>query len=168
MKPLQMGKDMKIKHSVSSPLTKYGGTFFVKKLCMGEQTFLGKFMGGYFTWGLMVRHPRVGCKVNTTNRVLNLKNTHHTLFLWGWGFHVKSVYFFKKNLVVTCSLMKWGSFRFTYLWAKLMEKWVKALHSESERSCFKPRLQVLLVSYEYQAQWLTLCYWSCSEIVVQS
>ena len=60
MKPLQMGKDMKIKHSVSSPLTKYGGTFFVKKLCMGEQTFLGKFMGEYFTWGLMVRSCKGG------------------------------------------------------------------------------------------------------------
>ena len=39
-----MGKDMNIKHSVSSPLTKYGGTFFVKKLCMREKTFLGKFI----------------------------------------------------------------------------------------------------------------------------
>ena len=37
-----MGKDLKINRSVSSPTTKYGETFFIKKLCMGEQTFLGK------------------------------------------------------------------------------------------------------------------------------
>ena len=49
-----MGKDMKIKHSVSSPPRKYGGTFFVKKLCMGEQSFSGKFIWGYFTWGQMI------------------------------------------------------------------------------------------------------------------
>ena len=34
-----MGKDMKIKHSLSSPPRKYGGTFFVKKLCMGNKAF---------------------------------------------------------------------------------------------------------------------------------
>ena len=45
MKLLEMGKDMKIKHSVSSPPYKVWGTFSVQ-LCMGEQTFLGKFMGG--------------------------------------------------------------------------------------------------------------------------
>ena len=44
MKLLEMGKDMEIKHSLSSRPTKYGGTFFVKKLCMVEQTVLGKFM----------------------------------------------------------------------------------------------------------------------------
>ena len=31
--------------------TKYGGTFFVKNLCMGEQTLLGKFMGGGVNMG---------------------------------------------------------------------------------------------------------------------
>ena len=36
---LEIGKDLKIKHSVCSPPTKYGGTFFIVKLCMGEQTF---------------------------------------------------------------------------------------------------------------------------------
>ena len=55
MKLLEMEKDMKIKHSVSSPPTRYGGTFLAKKFCMGEQTFLSKFMGGCFTWGLMIR-----------------------------------------------------------------------------------------------------------------
>ena len=52
---LEMGKDLKIKHSVFSPPTKYGETFFIKKVCMGEKTFLGKFFGGCFTWGLMIR-----------------------------------------------------------------------------------------------------------------
>ena len=45
---LEMGKDLKIKHSVSSHPTKYGGTFFIKKLCIGEQTFLGKFFWDVF------------------------------------------------------------------------------------------------------------------------
>ena len=41
MKLLEMGKDMKIKQCH----TLQGGTSFAKKLCIGEQTFLGKFMG---------------------------------------------------------------------------------------------------------------------------
>ena len=55
-----MGKDLKIKHSVSSPPPTYRGTFLIKELCMGKQTFLGKFLGGCFTWGLMIR----SCKVS--------------------------------------------------------------------------------------------------------
>ena len=48
-----MGKDLKINHSFSSlPL---GKLFFAKKLCIGEQTFWGKFIGGCFTLGLMIR-----------------------------------------------------------------------------------------------------------------
>ena len=34
-----MGRDLKIKHSVSSPPTKYEGTFFIKKLYMGTNLF---------------------------------------------------------------------------------------------------------------------------------
>ena len=34
---------------------KVWGNFFIKKLCMEEQTFLGKFLGVCFTWGLMIR-----------------------------------------------------------------------------------------------------------------
>ena len=62
IKLLKMGKDMKIKYSVSSPLpsTKYGGSFFAKKLCMAEQTFLGKFIGGCFTWGPIIRSYKEG------------------------------------------------------------------------------------------------------------
>ena len=44
----EMGKDLKIKQSM-------GGTYFIKKLCTEEQTFLGKFFGGCFTWGLVIR-----------------------------------------------------------------------------------------------------------------
>ena len=40
---LEMGRDLKIKQSVSSPPTKYGGTFFIKKLCKGTNLF-GKFL----------------------------------------------------------------------------------------------------------------------------
>ena len=56
---------MKVRHIIVSPLplhpshppspTEYGGTFFVKKLCMREQTVWDKFMGGCFIWGLMIR-----------------------------------------------------------------------------------------------------------------
>ena len=59
-KILGMGKGTRIKHSVSSPLAKYGESFFIKMLCMGEQTFLGKFMGGCFTWGLMIGSSKGG------------------------------------------------------------------------------------------------------------
>ena len=55
-----MEKEMKTKHSAFSPPTKYRETFFGKKLCMGEQTFLSKFMGGCFTWGLMIRSCKGG------------------------------------------------------------------------------------------------------------
>ena len=129
---------------------------------MGEQTLLGKFFGGCFRWGLMIRSckgvvngsevskfklifclidPGLGYwyiiwKVNTKNRGLNLKKTFFTLCLLAWGFHLKSVFFFKKIIVVTYPLVSWlqGSFRFTYLRARLLEKWVKALHSELEGS----------------------------------
>ena len=53
-----MGKDLKIKHSVSSPPppppdppTKYGGAFFVKKRYMGERNFFGKIYWGMFYMG---------------------------------------------------------------------------------------------------------------------
>ena len=60
---LEMGKDLKIKHSVSSASlpTKYRENVFIKKLCMGAQNCLGKFLGGCFTWGLMIR----SCKGKT-------------------------------------------------------------------------------------------------------
>ena len=95
-------------------------------------------------------------KVNTTNRGLNLNNTFCTLCIWDWGFHAKSVFFFIKTVVVTYSLMSWlkASFRFMCLRARLMEKWVKELHSKSEGSWVKPRLPVTLGSNNYQTQWL--------------
>ena len=52
---LEMGKGLKINHSVSSPSYKVWETFSIKKLSMGQQNFLGKFMGACFTWGLMIR-----------------------------------------------------------------------------------------------------------------
>ena len=55
MKLLEMGKDMKLKDSVSNIPRKYVGMFFFKKLCKGEQSFLDKFVEGCFTWG----HARV-------------------------------------------------------------------------------------------------------------
>ena len=69
--PLEMEKELKIKKSVSSPPsppTKYwgtdGGTVFIKKLCMGEQTFLGKYFGGCFAWGIMIRSCKGELMVN--------------------------------------------------------------------------------------------------------
>ena len=119
-----MGKDMKIKHSVSSPPAKYGECFR-KKALLGRIHFLGQIYGRMFYMGtndqimqggkLMVKRfqrssqvsfplidPDLGYwyiiwKVSTTNRGLNLKNNFWTLCLWGSGFHVKSVSFFKKN-----------------------------------------------------------------------
>ena len=51
MKLLEMVKDMKIKHSISPQSM---GDFFLKKSLHGEQTFLDKFIGGCFTWGLII------------------------------------------------------------------------------------------------------------------
>ena len=50
-----MGKDLKIKQSVSSPPYKVWGSFVTKKHCMVEETLLDNFLGGCFTWGLMIR-----------------------------------------------------------------------------------------------------------------
>ena len=46
-----MGKDLKIKHSVSSLPTNYGETFFIKKLSMGLKNFFGQFFGEMFYMG---------------------------------------------------------------------------------------------------------------------
>ena len=143
---------------------------------------MSKFIEECFTWGLMIRsckgklivkrfkvwvklvfpliYPELGYwyitwKINTTTRGFNMKSAFCALCLWGWAFHVKYVFFFKKLLLMTCSLMSWlyGSFRFTYLPARLMEKRVKALHSELEGSWFKPRPLMTLGSSKYQTQW---------------
>ena len=42
---LEMGKDLKIKHSVFSPPYKVWGNFFHKKPLLGGKNFLGKFLG---------------------------------------------------------------------------------------------------------------------------
>ena len=38
--------------------------FFLKSLCLGEQTFLGPNYGGSFTWGLMITSCKKGGKVS--------------------------------------------------------------------------------------------------------
>ena len=58
----------------------------MKKLRIGEQTLLGKYMVVCFAWALIIR--------SWTNKGLNLKNTFDTLCLGGWGFHVKPVFLF--------------------------------------------------------------------------
>ena len=46
MKLLEMVKDKKIKHNVSHPHSKVREDFFLLNMFfIGEQTFLGKFMG---------------------------------------------------------------------------------------------------------------------------
>ena len=137
MKLLEMLKDMKIKHSISSPLpsTKYGGNFLQKSFPCRKKHF-GQIYGGMFYMETndqimqgrklmvkrfqrlsQVRFPVTDLdlgywyiiwKVNTTNRGLNLKkNTFCKLCFWGWDFMSRSCLLFKKVLVVTCSLMSW-------------------------------------------------------------
>ena len=48
---LGMGKDMKINHSVYSPPAKYGETFFMKMVCMGNKLFWANLWGGMFYMG---------------------------------------------------------------------------------------------------------------------
>ena len=51
MKHLEMGKDMKIKHSVSSPPAEYGETFCRQKALHGRANFFGQIYGGMFYIG---------------------------------------------------------------------------------------------------------------------
>ena len=156
------------------PPTKHG------RIWMGEQIFLGKCMDGYFTWGPMIgegggelmfkrfqRSRQVSFplidpdldywyiiwKFNTTNKELNLKITVCRLCLWGWKYHVKPLFFLKKMFSGNpfCDVL----IRFTHLYARLREKWVKALHLESEGSSPKPRFPVTLRWNKYQTEWLT-------------
>ena len=64
-----MGKDLKIKHIVSSAPTKYGTTFYIKKLCMEEETFSGKHSGECLTWGLMMRSCKGGVNGEEVSKV---------------------------------------------------------------------------------------------------
>ena len=150
----------------SLPPIKYG------RIWMAEQNFFGKFMGGYFTWGPMIgegggelmvkrfqRSRQVSFplidpdldywyiiwKFNTTNKELNLKITVCRLCLWGWKYHVKPLFFLKKMFSGNpfCDVL----IRFTYLYARLREKWVKALHLES--------FPVTWRWNKYQTEWLT-------------
>ena len=151
------------------PVQSMGELFSEESFAWGNKRFWENFLGDVFGTNdqirLMVKRFQRSSKVSlfshwpwsglfiyslkrllffdTTNRGFNLKNTFCILCLWSWGFHVKSVLFFKKFIVVTYSAMSWlyGRFRFTYLRARFMEKWVKALHSESEGSWLKPRLK---------------------------
>ena len=56
MKLLEMGRDMKIKHSVSSPICKVWENFFRKKALHRETNGFGQtYRGKYFTWGAITR-----------------------------------------------------------------------------------------------------------------
>ena len=157
-----MESDLKIQHSVYSTPYKVWGTFFKKKSFAWRTNFFGQIFWGMFYIGTNDQimqewlrgfkgrvklicpfiDPDLGYwyiiwKVNTTSRGLNLKNTFCTLCLWGWGFHVKSVFFFLKKKYsgdLFFDVLIRGSYRFTNLRAWLMEMWVKKLHSESEGS----------------------------------
>ena len=129
-----MGKDLKRKHSVSSPRYKVWRNLFHKKALHGRTNFFGKIFGEMFymgtndqimqggSWWLSGFKARIKLffslidadlgywciiwKVNTTDRGLNLKNTCCTLCLWGWGSHVKP-FFLKNIIVVPYSSMSW-------------------------------------------------------------
>ena len=75
MKLLELVKYMKIKHSVSSS-QKYGRTFLFKKLFMGQQTLLGKFIGRFFYIGSSDQIMQGGKKsfTNTSSSNLNSVN----------------------------------------------------------------------------------------------
>ena len=110
--------------TVSPAPYKVCGNFFHKKILHGGTNFFGQiFRGMFFMWTndqirqrgkLMVKWFQKSSQVsfplidlylgywyiiwksNTTNRGLNLKNIFCTLCLWGWGFHVKPAFFFKR------------------------------------------------------------------------
>ena len=86
------------------------------------------------SWGFAILFEKL-----EFNRGLNLQNNFWTLCLWGWEFHAKPVFFF--NIFsgdLHLDVLICGSFRFGYLWARLSEKRVKALHSDLQVARFKP------------------------------
>ena len=127
---MKMYKDMKIKHSASSPPYKVWENCFCKKALHGGTNFFGQIYVEKFYMGtndqvmqgvtLMIERFQTSgqvcfllidpawpelliyyLKVNTTNRGLNLKNTFCKLCHWGWTFHLKPVLFSK---IFSCNL----------------------------------------------------------------
>ena len=75
MKLLEMGKDMKIKHSV----------FFLKKALNRGKNFLGQIHGGCFTWGLMIKsYHGHGGRESFTDAFSRILNTKSENFPWSW------------------------------------------------------------------------------------
>ena len=74
MKLLQMGKDMKIQHSISSPPRDYRGTFFAKKVLHGGTKVLGQIYGGIFYMGTnyQIMQGRTLMKLFFFSLILNL------------------------------------------------------------------------------------------------
>ena len=110
---LEMGKNLKIKHSVSSASHKLWGNLFVKKFFKRKQRqmYRGMFYMGTNDYimqreKLMVKRFQIPSQVNFSSQWpwtglsiyylkilrLNLKNTFCTLCLWGWRFQVKSAF----------------------------------------------------------------------------
>ena len=87
MKLLEMVKDMKIKHSVSSPQKLWEEYFLLKKLFLVEQTFLGKFMEGLFYMGSHYHIMQGGRKSFTDAFSSNLSSVNLKIFIIHNGRH---------------------------------------------------------------------------------
>ena len=90
MKLLELRKDTKIKHSVSSPPPKYWGDFFLKKALNGGTNFFGQIYGGMFYMKIN-DHIMQGGRKSFTNAFFNNLNTKSENFpqTW-WKTHLKS------------------------------------------------------------------------------
>ena len=73
------------------------GNFFVKKLCMGEQTFWGQIFGGCFTWQLMIGSCKLMVRRFQRSSLVKLVYLSHTLT---WVIYV----LFEKNTLHTMPL----------------------------------------------------------------
>ena len=80
MKILGMVKDMKLKHSFSSPQKIWEDFSLFVKLFVGEQTFLGKFMGGSFFMGSDDQIMQDGRKSFTNAFSSNLNSVNPKIF----------------------------------------------------------------------------------------
>ena len=145
------------------PPTKYGEAFLIKKALHGWTNFFGKIFGWMFYMVFFYQIMQGGkLMVDRLQRLSQVSFSSH----WPWPglliYHSKSLHRkwgieFEKHLLhflplgLGCSckacLLFWKIILVTYFWClldlqiygPLLEKWVRALHAESEESWLKPR-----------------------------
>ena len=158
-----MGKDLKIKDSVSSPPYKVWGSFFDKKsfawvnklfwenfwLDVLHGFFYQIMQGGKLMVDRLQRLSQVSFSSHWPWPGLLIYHSKSLHCKWGIEFEKHLLHFLPLGLGCSCKacLLFWKIIVVTYFWClldlqiygPLLEKWVRALHAESEESWLKPR-----------------------------